>query len=100
MAGSDPIGCPSGGLSETPPCRNVGARGRTDSIEAAVEAIGILAAVIIALLLYRLRCRRRLWYGMVELAVAVTVIVLAFCGSARWPERASTLNRFANDARS
>jgi hypothetical protein len=43
-----------------------------------VEVLGILAAVIAALVLYWLGCRRRLYYGMIELVVALTVMVLAF----------------------
>jgi hypothetical protein len=43
----------------------------------AVKAIEILAALAAALVFYKLRCKRRLWYGMLELVVAVTVMVLA-----------------------
>jgi len=40
--------------------------------------IGVLMTIAAGLFFYRLRCRKRLWYGLVELAVAFVIIYLAF----------------------
>lgn len=43
-----------------------------------MEVIGIFTAICVGLVLYGLRCRKPLIYGLLEIAVAVVIITLTF----------------------